>query len=65
MIERIKNLSKSAIATIFGIAVAIAQAWLTIDWSSFDIHKEWPKLGLSAIIALGGYFTQLKEKTNG
>ncbi len=47
-------------ATIAGIATAIATAWMTIDFSTFDIKKEWPKLVLSAIIAAGGYKSTLK-----
>jgi hypothetical protein len=49
-------------ATIMGILVAVAQAWITIDWKSFDITKEYPKLVLSAIIAIGGYVSTIKLK---
>lgn len=49
-------------ATLIGILVAISTAWLTIDWTTFDIHKEWPKLVLSAIIATGGIITKIKGK---
>jgi hypothetical protein len=51
-------------ATIAGISVAIASAWMTIDFSTFDIKKEWPKLVLSAIIAAGGYKSTLNFKSN-
>lgn len=50
-------------ATIMGSIIAIAQAWFNIDWSNFDLQKEWPKLGLSAIIAIGGYVSTLKIKS--
>jgi hypothetical protein len=49
-------------ATILSLTVAVASAWMTIDWTTFDIKKEWPKLVLSAIIAAGGYFSTLKLK---
>ena len=49
-------------ATALALIVAIASAWMTIDWSTFDIKKEWPKLILSAVIAAGGYVSTLKLK---
>lgn len=49
-------------ATVLSLIVAIASAWMTIDWTTFDIKKEWPKLVLSAIIAAGGYVSTLKLK---
>lgn len=48
-------------ATILGLAVAIAQAGYNIDWLNFDLHKEWPKLFFSFVIAAGGYFSTLKK----
>lgn len=51
-------------ATIMGISVAVASAWMTIDWSTFDIKKEYPKLFLSAIIAIGGYKSTIKLKNS-
>ena len=50
------------ISTLMGILVAISTAWMTIDWTTFDIKKEYPKLILSAIIAIGGYVTTIKTK---
>lgn len=49
-------------ATALSLIVAIASAWMTIEWTTFDIKKEWPKLVLSAIIAAGGYVSTLKLK---
>lgn len=49
-------------ATILGVLMAIAQAWITIDWKIFDIEKEYPKLILSAFIAYGGYVSTIKIK---
>lgn len=57
--KKIKN--KDFLATFAGITTAIATAWLTIDWLTFDIRKEWPKLLLSAVIAVGGYLSQFKS----
>ncbi len=60
LINKIKNNAHSYVATILGLIVAIASAWLDIEWSNFDITKEWPKLLLSAIIAIGGYLSSIK-----
>lgn len=51
----------SYISTIMGIIVAISTAWITIDWITFNLTKEYPKLILSGLIAIGGYMTQLKN----
>lgn len=58
----LKKKTLSIISTVIGLTVAIANAWITIDWSNFDIHKEWPKLVLSGVIALGGWITQIRQK---
>lgn len=55
-------LNKSSIATIGGLIIAIASALVTIDFATFNIHKEWPKIILSAIIAGGGYLVEVKTK---
>lgn len=52
----------SSLSTIAGLLVAIANAWITIDWSTFDIKRDWPNLVLSAVIALGGWITQIRQK---
>lgn len=44
-----------------GFIVAISTAWITIDWVTFDINKEYPKLILSALIGIGGYMTKIKS----
>lgn len=62
MTKAVKNKLADLSATISGIAVAIASAWMTIDWVTFDIKKEWPKLILSAIIAAGGIVSKIKLK---
>jgi hypothetical protein len=50
---------KSEISTIAGILVAIATAWSTIDFSTFEFSKDWHKLIIPAIITLGGYLTKI------
>lgn len=62
MLKNFKKEWRNYYATIMGLVVAIAQAWMTIDWTNFDIKKEWPKLVLSAAIAIGGWKTSLNVK---
>lgn len=66
MTQKKINLLADYGATLMGLLVAISNAWLNIDWINFDIKKEYPKLILSAIIAIGGYksIVKLKNKTN-
>ena len=50
-------------ATLLGLLVAVSNAWLTIDWDNF----EWSlnngiKIGISAVIAMGGYISTIKTK---
>lgn len=52
------------ISTVLGAIVAIANAWTTIDWATFDIKRDYMKLILSGLIALGGWMTQLKMNGN-
>ena len=60
MIKKFKKNLHDYLATVLGLAVALSQAWMTIDWANFVLEKEYPKLVLSAIIALGGYVTKFK-----
>lgn len=59
--KKIKQDWRSHVSTAMGLIVSIANAWITIDWTVFDIHKEYPKLVLSALIAIGGYVTSLNK----
>lgn len=59
-----KNKQTSLAATILGVSVAIANAWITIDWNNFNINTEYPKLLLSAVIAYGGYKSRIKTNTD-
>lgn len=54
----------SHISTIAGALVALGTAWSTIDWSNFDLAKDYPKLILPGMIALGGYMTKLNVSQN-
>lgn len=62
MTQKKINLLSDHGATILGILMAVAQAWITIDWKTFDIQKEYSKLILSAFIAYGGYISTIKIK---
>jgi hypothetical protein len=51
------------LSTIFGAIVAIANAWVTIDWDNFVwCFNTGFKLFLSALIAIGGYMTTINHK---
>ena len=65
--NKIRQNLESKLSTVMGFIVAISTAWITIDWTVFDINKEYPKLILSALIGIGGYMTKIKSdgiKTN-
>lgn len=59
--NKIKQNWQSKLSTLMGFIVAISTAWITIDWVTFDINKEYPKLILSALIGIGGYMTKIKS----
>jgi hypothetical protein len=58
-VKKIKENWQSHTSTVIGAIVAIATAWSTIDMSTFDITKDWNKLIIPAVIALGGYLTKI------
>ena len=62
--NKIKQNWQSKLSTLMGFIVAISTAWITIDWVTFDINKEYPKLILSALIGIGGYMTKIKSNEN-
>ena len=62
MWEKIKTFDRDLLATIFGVATTLCTAWASIDWSSFDIKRDYMKLIISAIAEIGGYFTVIKKK---
>jgi hypothetical protein len=58
-------LNTSKIITIIGCLMAIANAWATIDWDHFSFTpNNCMKLSLSAMMAMGAYFTDLKPRKN-
>lgn len=59
------KISNNTKATIGGILVASATAWATIDWTTFNIHTDFPKLILPVIIAIGGLLTSVNNKKDG
>lgn len=62
--KKIRQNWESKLSTAMGFIVAISTAWITIDWTVFDINKEYPKLILSALIGIGGYMTKINTKVN-
>ena len=55
---------KSEISTFAGLLVAVGTAWSTIDFSVFEVSKDWHKLIIPAMIAIGGYVTKINVKEN-
>jgi hypothetical protein len=48
---------------MLGVLVAVANAWVNIDWDNFEwTPNNCVKIGISAVIAMGGYVTTLKTK---
>lgn len=62
--KQLKNNWESKLSTAMGIIVSIANAWITIDWVTFELEKEYPKLVLSALIAIGGFKTKYIRNGN-
>lgn len=57
------NNINSIISTILGALVAVANAWITIDWDNFEWNRNTiTKLVLSGLIALGGYMTSINKR---
>jgi hypothetical protein len=56
-----KKINPDFLATILGLLVAIANAWINIDWDNFEWNaNNCIKIGISAVIAAGGYVSTLK-----
>lgn len=57
------KLNSSNISTILGLIVAVANAWINVDWENFswDIQHVAPLI-VSALVAIGGYMTQIESK---
>jgi hypothetical protein len=55
------KMTNSIMATILGLLVAIANAWINIDWEHFEFTTgNCIKLLLSAIIAISGLVSTIK-----
>lgn len=49
-------------ASVLGVIVAIATAWITIDWTNFTwTPNNIMMLSLSGIIAIGGAMSKIKS----
>lgn len=56
-----KKINPDFAATILGLLVAIANAWVNIDWDNFEWNaNNCVKIGISAVIAAGGYISTIK-----
>lgn len=54
-------MNRNLFSTLMGLTLAICNAWVNINWKDFNLEKEWPKLLITAMIAIGGYITELKK----
>jgi hypothetical protein len=61
MPEDLDKMKRSRRATALGLIVAIATGVLTIDFKTFVIASEWPKLLCVIAIAAGGYGSEMKK----
>jgi len=58
--------TRSILSTLMGALVATLNAWVNVDWSTFDFDaKHLAPLFISGMIALGGYMTTINSKDNG
>ncbi len=60
--KKIKNVCKDKLATILGLLTSLCTAWAVIDFSTFDIKKDWIKLIIIGMPAIGGYVSKIKSK---
>ena len=61
MTKRLREQVTDHASTLAGVLVALANAWITIDWTNFEFTDgNIMKLSLSGVIALGGYFSRFK-----
>jgi hypothetical protein len=60
---KLSKKQRSQLSTIMGAVVAVATAWVTIDWANFAFDfKSIAPLVLSGLVALGGYLTSINGK---
>jgi len=54
---------RNLLSTLFGAIVAIATAWVSVEWETFAFDfKHLAPLVLSGLVALGGYMTTINSK---
>ena len=54
---------RSILSTVMGGVVAVATAWVTVDFENFTFDfKHIAPLVLSGLVALGGYMTSINGK---
>jgi hypothetical protein len=57
---RLSNKHRNLLSTLFGAIVAIATAWVSVEWETFTLDfKHIAPLVLSGLVALGGYMTTI------
>ena len=57
---RLSNKHRNILSTIFGGLVAIATAWVSVEWDTFALDfRHIAPLVLSGLVALGGYMTTI------
>ena len=62
---KLNKKQRSQLSTIMGAVVAVATAWVTVDWANFAFdYKSIAPLVLSGLVALGGYLTTINGKDN-
>ena len=57
---RLSKRHRNLLSTLFGAIVAIATAWVSVEWDTFALDfKHIAPLVLSGLVALGGYMTTI------
>jgi hypothetical protein len=60
---KLTSKQRNLLSTIFGGIVAIATAWVSVEWETFTFDfKHIAPLVLSGLVALGGYMTTINSK---
>lgn len=54
---------RNLMSTVFGAIVAIATAWVAVDWETFAFDfKHIAPLVMSGLVAIGGHMTTINSK---
>lgn len=56
-----KKLNGSMLATILGALTSVCTAWAVIDFDNFNFSKDWIKLIIIGLPALGGYMSTINK----